>query len=159
VKETRGRYWYIDPDSLWNLIAIEMGYRMLIPKDLLVTVTRPTHMYGPEGYYDFGRRMYYVGWKLQNAIIYAISLLLRRNQPQHFLRGYIHAFTEKTWRCRDTDVEYYFSFSRMLRRNLGISHQRDFAIILNLGMEPHYEEEITHDFLKEAFSKIQAAMK
>lgn len=159
VKKTRGRYWDIAPDSLWNLIAIEMGYRMLIPKDLLVTITRPTHMYDPTGYYDFGRRMYYVGWKLQNAIIYALSLLARRDQPQYFLRGYLHAFTEKTWRCRDPEVEDYFSFARMLRRKLGTSYQRDFATILNLGMEPQYEEEITHDFLQEAFSKIQAAIK
>ncbi len=159
VKRTRGRYWDIDPDSLWNLIAIEMGYRMLIPKDLLVTVTRPTHMYGPTGYYDFGRRSYYVGWKLQNALLYGFSLLARRDQPQYFLRGYLHAFTEGTWRCRDPKVEDYFSFSRMLRRKLGKIHQRDYATILNIGMESQYEEEITDDFFENAFIKIQAALK
>lgn len=159
VKQTRGRYWDLDPDSLWNLIAIEMGYRMLIPADLLVKVTRLTHMYSAKGYYNFGRRMYYVGWSLQNAIIYALSLLAKRDQPQHFLRGYIHASTEKSWRCRDPEVEDYYSFSRMLRRNLGISHQRDFATILRLGIEPQHEEEITHDFLQDVYAKIHAAVK
>ncbi|TFG26188.1 glycosyltransferase family 2 protein, partial [Candidatus Thorarchaeota archaeon] len=36
LNQTRGRYWDLDPDSLWNLITIQMGLRMLIPKDLLV---------------------------------------------------------------------------------------------------------------------------
>ncbi|MHA2150145.1 MAG: glycosyltransferase family 2 protein [Candidatus Thorarchaeota archaeon] len=159
VKKTRGRYWDLDPDSLWNLIAIDMGYQMLIPKDLLVTVTRPTHMYGARGYYNFGRRMFYVGWNLQNAIFYAMKLLAKLDQPQHFLRGYLHAFAERTWRCRDPDVEDYYSFTRMLRRNLGISHKRDFATILDIGMKPQYEEKVTPEFLQAVFSKIQATAK
>ena len=159
VKKTRGRYWDLDPDSLWNLIAIEMGYRMVIPKDLLVTVTRPTHMYGLKGYYNYGRRMYYVGWKLFNAIAYSASLLARRKHPQHFLRGYLHAFTEGTWRCRDPEVIDYFGFPRMLRRNLRLAHHRDFATILDIGMTPDLETEITSDFLQMAFSKIQAAIR
>ncbi|MHA1864316.1 MAG: glycosyltransferase family A protein [Candidatus Thorarchaeota archaeon] len=159
VKKTRGRYWDIDPDSLWNLIAIETGYSMLIPKDLLVTVTRPTHMYDPSGYYDFGRRMYYVGWKFQNALLYALSLLARLDQPQYFMRGYLQAFTEGTWRCRDPEVVDYFSFSRMLRRKLGKLYKRDYATVLNIGMDSQYEEEITDDFLEEVFIRIQAALK
>ena len=158
VKRTRGRYWDLDPDSLWNLIALEMGYRMLIPKDLLVTVTRPTHMYGPSGYYNFGRRMYYVGWKLRNALFYAITLLARLDQPQHFLRGYLSAYIEKTWRCRDPEVEDYYSFTRMFRRNLGLSNQRDFATILSVGMEPKFEEKLTEDFVAQVFSKIEAVL-
>ncbi len=159
VKRTRDRYWDLDPDSLWNLIAIEMGYRMFIPKDLLVTVTRPTHMYGPSGYYNFGRRMYYVGWKLQNAVFYAMSLLARLDQPQHFLRGYLSGYIEKTWRCRDPEVEDYYSFSRMFRRNLRISNQRDFATIIDIGMESRYEEKVTQEFLEQVFSKINAIAK
>ncbi|MHA3962775.1 MAG: glycosyltransferase family A protein [Candidatus Thorarchaeota archaeon SMTZ1-45] len=158
VQRTRNRYWDLDPDSLWNLIAIELGYRMLIPKDLLVNVTRPTHMYSPQGFYNLGRRMYYVGWRLQNAIIYAISLSIKLNHPQHFLKGYIHAYTEGTWRCNDSEVKDYYSFSRMLRRNLGLSNQRDFATILEIGMQPSYEEEITEDFLQEVLKRIQMAI-
>ena len=159
LKRTRDRYWDLDPDSLWNLIALGMGCRMLIPKDLLVSVTRPTHMYATRGLYDFGRRMCYVGWKPQNAIFYAMSLLAGRNQPQHFLKGYIHAYMEKDWRLRDSEVYDYFGFSRMLRRGLRISHQRDFATVLNIGMKPQYEDEISHDFLQQVFSKIQVAIK
>ncbi|MHA1965663.1 MAG: glycosyltransferase family A protein [Candidatus Thorarchaeota archaeon] len=158
VKKTRGRYWDIDPDSLWNLIAIEMGYRMLIPTDLLVSVTRPTHMYGPRGYYNFGRRMHYVGWNLHNALLFTSSLFMKQDQPQYFLRGYLHAYTEGTWRCKDPEAIDYFSFSRMLRRKLRISHQTDFATTLKIGMTPEYEEKVTHDFLDEVFSKIQTAL-
>jgi len=159
LKKTRGRYWDLDPDSLWNLIALEMGCRMLIPKDLLVSVTRPTHMYASRGYYDFGRRMCYIGWTPQNAVFYAMVLLAKLDQPQHFLKGYIHAYMDKDWRYKDSEVDDYFSFSRMLRRNLGISNQRDFATILDIGMNTQYETEITQDFLQEVFTKIQAAMK
>lgn len=158
LKKTRGRYWDIDPDSLWNLFAIAMGYRMIIPKDLLLTVTRPTHMYGPKGYYNFGRRMYYVGWSLPNALIYTFTLLTKLDQPQYFLRGYLHAFTERQWRYRDSEVEDYFSLSRMLRRKLRISHQSDFATILDLGMSPQFEEELTQDFLETVYARVQAAL-
>ncbi len=159
VKATRGRYWDLDPDSLWNLIAIEMGYEMLILKDLLVSVTRPTHMYGPRGYYNFGRRMFYVGWKPQNALAYALGLMSRMDQPQHFLRGYLHAYSEGTWRCRDSEVEDYYSFTRMLRRNLGLAHQRDFATIVETGMSEKYEEQITKEFLEKVCTKIEQKLK
>lgn len=158
VQRTRDRYWDLDPDSLWNLIAIEMGYRMLILKDLLVGVTRPTHMYSSRGFYNLGRRMYYVGWEPQNAITYALSLIIKRNHPNHFLKGYIHAFSEGTWRCEDSEVKDYYSFSRMLRRNLGVSNQRDYATILKIGMQPQYEEEITDDFLQEVLMRIQTVI-
>ncbi|MFW9805151.1 MAG: glycosyltransferase [Candidatus Thorarchaeota archaeon] len=158
VKKTRGRYWDIDPDSLWNLIAIAMGYRMIIPKDMLLTVTRPTHMYGPKGYYNFGRRMYYVGWNLANALFYTFTLLSKRDQPQYFLRGYLHAYTERNWRIQDSAIKDYFSLARMFRRRLGSSYQTDFATILDVGMTPKYEEKLTDDFLEDVYAKIQATL-
>ena len=143
---------------LWNLIGLSMGYGMLVIKDVLLTVTRPTHMYSAKGFYNLGRRMFYVGWKPTNAILYSLSLLVKLRQPHHFMKGYLSAFKEKSWRCKDPVVEEYYSFTRMLRRNLRISHRKDFAKIVNLGMNPEFNNQLTPQFVEQAIEKIQATL-
>jgi glycosyltransferase involved in cell wall biosynthesis len=158
VKETRGRYWDLDPDSLWNLIAIEMGLEMLILKDLLVTVTRPTHVYSPRGLFNYGRRMYYAGWGFATALLYTTVLLARRGHPQHFLRGYLQAYTEHDWKCNDPEVVDYYSLKRMIRRTLGISHQRDSATIVGLNINSVIENQLSQEFLSQSFLVIRKAI-
>jgi glycosyltransferase involved in cell wall biosynthesis len=156
VKATSGRYWDLDPDSLWNMIALNMGYKLLIVLDLVIDVTRPTHMYSPVGFYNYGKRMKYVGWNPFSALVYSFILLARRTHPQHFLRGYLHALIrEKDWRCGDHEIEDYFSLRRMILRLTGKVHTRDVAVMTQIGIDQSKEKQIDDEFVTRAVSVIK----
>ena len=155
VKETSGRYWDLDPDSLWNIVALNMGYRLVILKDLLARVTRPTHMYAPSGFYNYGARMHYVGWSPFLAIIYTFVLAARGTYPLHFLRGYLHEFTKRDWRCRDPEIVDFYGLRRMIRRALGLVPMRDRATIVTLGIDKETESNLRNEFLERTISKIR----
>ena len=159
VKATSGRYWDLDPDSLWNMISINMGYRLLIILDLVVDVTRPTHMYTSRGYYNYGKRMKYVGWSPFAALAYSLILVARKTHPQHFLRGYLHAYTgERNWRCRDPEIEEYFSYRLMIQRLIGKARSRDFATMTRIGVDQNREKRIDDEFVSNAVSIIRSKL-
>jgi glycosyltransferase involved in cell wall biosynthesis len=156
VKATSGRYWDIDPDSLWNLITINMGFRLLIILDLIIDVTRPTHMYGPKGYYDYGKRMKYVGWNFAGALAYSFILAARNSQPRHFLRGYLHAYVgERDWLCHDAEIKEYYSFKLMIQRLVGKTRSRDVATMMRIGINADREKELDDGFVNSAASMIR----
>jgi glycosyltransferase involved in cell wall biosynthesis len=126
--------WSLCLDSLINIMAIESGKKMLIIKDLLVETLRPTHMYSPEGYYNYGHRMYYLGWNLLAATFYSIILFLRHSPFKDFIKGYIHAWTKSIERSNDQNIKNFYSFSRMIRRISG-AHKSDIADIIKLERE------------------------
>lgn len=159
VKATSGRYWDLDPDSLWNMIAINMGYRLLIILDLTIDVTRPTHMYAPAGFYNYGARMKYVGWSPFSALAYSFILLARRNHPQHFLRGYLHALIrEKDWQSRDNEIKAYFSFRLMIQRMFGRTRSRDVAVMVRIGIDQAKEKRVEDEFVSNAVKVIKARL-
>lgn len=154
VKETSGRYWDLDPDSLWNIIALNKGYRLLILKDLLTRVTRPTHMYAPSGFYNYGARMHYVGWNAFLALMYTFVLAARGTHPLHFLRGYIHELTKRDWRCKDPEVIDFYGLRRMVLRTVGLVPMGDRATIVTLGIDAESESSLSNQFLEQAMHKI-----
>lgn len=157
VKATSGRYWDLDPDSLWNLIATNMGYKLLIILDLVINVTRPTHMYAPSGFYDYGKRVKYLGWNLSSALAYSAILFVRRTHPQHFLRGYIHSLIrDKNWRCNDPEVEEHFSVKRMIQRLIGAVRSQDEALMTRIGIDKQRESAIDEEFVHRAVSIIRS---
>jgi glycosyltransferase involved in cell wall biosynthesis len=155
VRKTKGRYWDLDPDSLWNIIALRMGYKLLILKDLLMWTTRPTHMYAPSGFYNYGARMYYVGWNPIQSVIYSLILLIRRTHPQHFLRGYLHKYVEGTWRCNDEELRRFYSFKRILLRILGAVPMQDKATIVNIGAEKIDDTGLTDEYMRSVYSIVR----
>lgn len=62
ARRAAGQYWDLDPDSLWNLKALSGGYQLLVLEDILGEVTRSTRMVSSSGQFNYGRRMYYLGW-------------------------------------------------------------------------------------------------
>ena len=158
VRETKGRYWDLDPDSLWNITALRMGYRLLILSDLLMWTTRPTHMHAPAGFYNYGARMYYVGWKPIHAIIYTLFLLKRRTHPHHFLRGYLHKFTEGTWRLKDEELKRFYSFRRMILRIMNAVPMQDKATIVDIGADDITSQELSDEFMKNAYALVKRGL-
>jgi len=156
VKATSGRYWDLDPDSLWNMICINMGYRLLIILDLVIDVTRPTHMYSPRGFYNYGKRMKYVGWNLFSALAYSFMLVARKTHPQHFLRGYLHSYVgERNWRCNDPEIKEYFSIKLMIQRMTSKARSRDNATMVRIGIDTDYEKKIDDSIVQKAVSIIR----
>ncbi|MFX0055455.1 MAG: glycosyltransferase [Candidatus Hermodarchaeota archaeon] len=155
VRETKGKYWDLDPDSLWNVIALRMGYKLLIPKDLLIWTTRPTHMYAPSGLYDYGSRMYYLGWNPLHAIIYSLFLAIQRTHPQHFLRGYLHKYIEGTWHCEDEELQRFYSFKRMIMRILNVVPMKDRATIVSIGADRIDDGKLTEEYMIGVFEIIR----
>ena len=158
VKETSGLYWDLDPDSLWNVIALRMGYRLLILKDLLIWVTRPTHMYASSGFYNYGSRMYYVGWNPFLALFYSFVLAMRRTHPHHFLRGYLNEYVKSNWRCENIEIQRFYSFKRMIQRSIGAVPMRDQAIIVDIGIDKKNESELYPEFLEKVRNRIRRAI-
>jgi glycosyltransferase involved in cell wall biosynthesis len=158
VRETKGRYWDLDPDSLLNIIALKMGYRLLILKDLLMWSTRPTHMWAPRGFYNYGARMYYLGWNPIQSIIYSLILAIRRTHPHHFLRGYLHKYVEGTWSCSDEELQRFYSFRRMILRIIETVPRQDKATIVYVGADKINDEELTDEYMKSVYSIVQKAI-
>ncbi|MBY8998069.1 MAG: glycosyltransferase family 2 protein [Candidatus Thorarchaeota archaeon] len=155
VRNTKGRYWDLDPDSLWNIIALSMGYKLLILKDLLMWTTRPTHMYASSGFYNYGARMFYVGWNPIQSTIYTLILTIRRTHPHHFLRGYLHKYVEGTWTCKDEEIKRFYSFKRMILRILGAVPMQDKATIVYIGADGISDKDLTDEYMKNVYSIVR----
>jgi glycosyltransferase involved in cell wall biosynthesis len=157
LKQSANRYWDLDPDSLWNYFAIANGYRMLIIEDLKIDVVRPTVMIRSKGVYNYGRRMYYLNWGMTAAIFYSLVLLLRRDFPLQFLKGYLHEFRDRKWKLNDKELVKYYGFKNMFLRLVGKGPQRDRALILKLGLESNEveEESIVGSALRSLRSQLQ----
>ena len=128
---------------------------LLILKDLQMWTTRPTHMYAPSGFYNYGARMYYVGWNPIHSIIYSLILLIRRTHPHHFLRGYLHKYIEGTWRCNDKELQSFYSFKRMILRILRVVPNQDKATIVNIGADRIDDTELTDEYMKSVYSIVR----
>lgn len=155
VKKTAGRYWDLDPDSLWNIIALNMGFKLLIIEDMLMDVTRPTHMYGPKGFYNYGARMYYVGWNSLLALFYTLVLLFRRTHPFDFLKGYLHEYMKNNWHCQDEEIKNFYGFKRMIHRIFGIIPMSDRATIIKLGINLNGDLKLDNGFMNDLIPRIK----
>lgn len=158
IEAASGLYWDLDPDSLWNIIALKMGYRTLILRDLLIWVTRPTHMTKPSGLHEYGARMYYLGWNPLFAIFYSLILFLRRKYPSHFLKGYVKEYKRGTWHCKNPILREFYSAKRMVLRSLGFIPSRDEAIILESGIDKENEVMLHPEFQKQVLARIREAL-
>jgi len=159
VKATAGRYWDLDPDSLWNMVALKLGYKLVVLDDVRVDVTRPTHMVAAKGLYDYGRRMYYLGWNIILASLYAVVLLFRRNYPVHFFRGYLREFSKGNWYCRDLEIGRFYGLRRMILRRIGAVPMRDKGTVVKLGIEDALERNMDTEFLAEVTAAIRRQMR
>jgi glycosyltransferase involved in cell wall biosynthesis len=157
LKHSANRYWDLDPDSLWNYFAIANGYRMLIIEDLKIEVVRPTVMIRSKGVYNYGRRMYYLNWRMASAVFYSLVLLLRRNFPVQFFKGYLHEFRRRSWRLEDKELVRYYGFRNMFLRLVGRGPKSDRALILKLGLEDTGVE--TDSIVDSALGSLRSQLK
>jgi glycosyltransferase involved in cell wall biosynthesis len=159
VKNTSGRYWDLDPDSLWNIIALNMNLRLLIIEDMLMEVTRPTHMYGPGGFYNYGSRMYYVGWSIFHALFYMALLFVRNSHPFQFLRGYMNEYTKGNWFNENREIREFYGFKRMILRMIDAVPMNDRAAIVKLGINLNEELNLDNKIMNQIVAKIKKSMK
>lgn len=157
IKATAGRYWDLDPDSLWNFIAIKLGLRMLIIDNLILRVNRPTLMVTAKGFFNYGRRAYYIGWQLPMAITYSLVLAIRRSHGRAFFKGYLHEYSKHDWFYGDDEVKRFYSFERIIRRELKLIPLHDRAIIISLGFSG--KEQIPKSKIDEAVRVIRNSLK
>jgi glycosyltransferase involved in cell wall biosynthesis len=155
VRKTSGRYWDLDPDSLWNIITLNMGLKLLIIEDMLIEVTRPTLIFGPRGFYNYGARMFYVGWSFYLALFYTLVFFIRKTHPSHFLRGYLHEFTKKKWYCDDSEVRKFYGIKRIVLGIIGVVPRRDRGIIVKLGINMKNRLDLDEEFLNQIVQKIK----
>jgi glycosyltransferase involved in cell wall biosynthesis len=156
VSATAGRYWDLDPDSLWNFLAMKLGYKLLVLEDVRVWVTRPTHMVRTRGLYDYGRRMYYLGWSLPMALMYSIALLVKRDYALSFLRGYVHELARGRWLCSDEELVDFYGPKRMLQRSIGAIPMDDKGVCVELGIKENDLDSLNSDLLDSLAAVIES---
>ncbi|MFX1263993.1 MAG: glycosyltransferase family A protein [Promethearchaeota archaeon] len=153
VSATAGRYWDLDPDSLWNFIALQLGLRLLVLEDVRVWVTRPTHMVRTRGLYDYGRRMYYLKWSLPMALMYSVALFVKRDYALSFLRGYVHELVRGVWVCNDQELVDFYGPKRMVHRGIGAIPKDDKGVCIELGIKENDLDSLSPDLL-DSFAAI-----
>lgn len=159
ARRTAGQYWDLDPDSLWNLKALSAGYELLVLEDVLVEVTRPTRMVSSLGQFNYGRRMYYLGWGLPEALIYAIVLFLKDYYPVAFLRGYIEEWTRGNWHCHNSLATHFYSMKRMLLRQAGLILSRDTGVCVSVDVDLSNPSSTESSTLDRIASRIRRKLK
>ncbi|MCF2136986.1 MAG: glycosyltransferase family 2 protein [Candidatus Thorarchaeota archaeon] len=112
IKLTRGQYWDLDPDALWNIKAHLHGFKVLVGNEsFTMKTTRPTRLLSGRGAYLMGQRMAYVRCNTILVITRLIRRLLNRSYPLQFLKGYLKEWLKphNRWRSDDPDIKYFYS--------------------------------------------------
>jgi glycosyltransferase involved in cell wall biosynthesis len=158
VRQTSGKFWDLDPDSLWNIKSARLGYRNVIIQDLKIEVTRATQVSGQRGSYNYGRRMYYVGRNPVLVINHAISTLGSKASTLEFVRGYLHELSRGLWKTDDRDVKYYYGLIREILRQLGMLPDEELTVTVSVGLENADGKRLTKEQLDRIYFVIKDAL-
>lgn len=117
IQSTRGKYWDLDPDTLWNIKAHLNGYKLIIgDASFSMTVTRPTQIFNPQGRYRMGQRMAYVRCSTFLVGFRYLRSLKAKTHSWQFLKGYLREWLRlrDRWRSNDDDIQYFYNLKHRL---------------------------------------------
>jgi hypothetical protein len=112
-----GEFWDLDADTFFNIKALRHGYGLMVV-DEVVTEAEESHLLTRKGRFRFGRLNYYERKNPLLVLQMALVLARKRQWASDYLRGYFQEWSKGTWKCKDSDVRYFYSLEYRIREKL-----------------------------------------